>query len=152
MPTRTRLCLLCLCLLGWSAVVQAAAPPRNQLDRAALVPILSGEYIIVGRRADSEVTYTGRLTFRGHGDGLRFTRTVGGHTVRGKATLEMTVVGDPAPVLRMSFVLDGQRYDGTYQWTFDLDNYARFTGYVYRPETHAAGLEMLFPAEPAVRE
>ena len=61
-------------------------------------------------------------------------------------------VGDPAPVMRMSFVLDGKHYDGTYQWKFDYDNYARFTGYVYQPTTHAAGLEMLFPAEPAVRE
>ena len=113
---------------------------------------MSGDYIIVGRRADSEATYTGRLTFRARGERLGFTRTVGGHTVRGTATLEMTVVGDPAPVMRMRFVLDGQHYDATYQWKFDYDNYARFTGYVYQPGTHAAGLEMLFPAEPAVRE
>ncbi len=113
---------------------------------------MPGDYVIVGRRADSEATYTGRLTFRKHGNGLGFTRTVGGHTVRGTATLGTTFVGDPAPVMRMRFVLDDQRYDATYQWKFDYDNYARFTGYVYQSGTHAAGLEMLFPAEPTVRE
>lgn len=128
------------------------AAPSKDLDRETLTNIMSGDYIIVGRKADSEATYTGRLTFRQRGDRLGFRRTVAGRTVRGTATLEMTVVGDPAPVLRMRFVLDGQRYDATYQWKFDYDNYARFTGYVYRPETKAAGLEMLFPAEPAVRD
>ena len=151
MPTLLRLCLLCLVLLGWSRAVHAA-PKKDALDRATLTNIMSGDYIIVGKKPDSEATYTGRLTFRARGQRLAFTRTVGGRTERGTATLEMTVVGDPAPVLRMHFKLDGQPYDGIYQWKFDYDNYARFTGYVYRPGTKAAGLEMLFPAEPAVRE
>ena len=36
----------------------------------------------------------------------------------------------------------------------DLDNYARFTGYVYRPDgtTKEGGLEMLFPRLPSIRE
>ena len=152
MPTRLRFPLLCLVLLlGWSGVARAA-PKKDTLDRANLTNIMSGEYIVVGKKPDSEATYAGRLTFRARGDRLGFTRTVGGRTERGTATLEMTIVGDPAPVLRMHFKLDGQPYDATYQWKFDLDNYARFTGYVYRTGTKAAGLEMLFPAEPAVRE
>ena len=151
MPIRLRLCLLCLALLGWSGAVQGA-PKKDTLDRATLTNILSGDYIIVGKKPDSEATYAGRLTFRRRGEQLAFTRTVGGRTERGTATLEMTVVGDPAPVLRMRFKLDGVPHDGTYQWKFDYDNYARFTGYVYLPGTKAAGLEMLFPAEPAVRE
>ena len=37
---------------------------------------------------------------------------------------------------------------------FDLDNCARFTGYVYRADgtNKAAGLEMLFPLPPLVRK
>ena len=116
---------------------------------------MQGDYVVVGKKADSQAAYTGRLTFRPRGERLAFTRTVEGHTVRGTATLEMTVVGDPAPVLRMRFVQDGQKLEATFQWMFDLDNYARFTGYVYRVDgvtTKAAGLEMLFPAAAAVRE
>ena len=147
-----RFLLLCCVLLGWSSVVRAAPQAKDTLDRANLTNILSGEYIIVGKKPDSDATYTGQLTFRQRGERLAFVRTVGGRTERGTATLDLTVVGDPAPVLRMHFKLDGQPHDGTYQWKFDYDNYARFTGYVYRPDTKAAGLEMLFPADPAVRE
>ena len=99
-------------------------------------------------------TYTSRLTFRPHGEKLAFTRTMAGRTVRGTATLEMTVVGDPVPVLRMRFVRDGQHLEATFRWMIDLDNYSFFTGYVYRPggTTKAAGLERLFLSLPAVRE
>ena len=152
MPTRLRLCLLCIALLLGGPGSAHAAPKKDTLDRANLTNIMSGEYIIVGKKPDSDATYSGRLTFRRRGERLGFVRTVAGRTERGTATLELTVVGDPAPVLRMHFKLDGIRHDATYQWKFDLDNYARFTGYVYLPGTKAAGLEMLFPAEPAVRE
>ena len=145
-----RFLLLCCVLLGWSCAVQAV--PKDTLDRANLTNFMSGDYIIVGKKPDLDTTYTGRLTFHRRGERLRFVRTVGGRTERGIATLEMTRVGDPVPVLRMHFKLDGQPHDGIYQWKFDYDNYARFTGYVYRPDTKAAGLEMLFPAEPAVRD
>ncbi len=145
--------LLLILLAGWSSAAQAK--PASGLPRADLVNIMQGEYIVVGRKPDSQATYTGRLSFRSRGEKLAFTRTVDGRTVRGIATLETTVVGDPAPVLRMRFVQDGQRLEATFQWMIDLDIYARFTGYVYRPEgnaTKAAGLEMLFPADPTVRD
>ena len=142
-----------LVLLGvWSSA--ARAKPAVGLDRATLVNIMQGDYVVVGRQPDSQATYTGRLSFRPRGEKLAFTRTVAGRTARGVATLELTVVGDPAPVLRMRFVQGGQRYEATFQWMFDLDNYARFTGYVYRPDdtTRQAGLEMLFPLDPSTRE
>ena len=142
------LSLLSLCTC---AGLTEAAP---SLPRAELASIMAGDYIVVGKKPDSDATYSGRLSFRTRGSKLAFTRTIAGRTVRGVATLELTVVGDPAPVLHMHFVQDGRRLDATFQWKFDLDNYARFTGYVYLPDgtTKAAGLEMLFPAEPAVRE
>lgn len=151
MKTLTSLFLLSLLCLGPLA---ARAESTFGLHRADLVNLMVGEYIVVGRMADSNVTYSGRLTFRNHGRKLGFTRTIGGKVVRGVATLELTVVGDPAPVLRMSFDQGGRRYDSTFQWMFDLDNYARFTGYVYRPDdtTKQVGLEMLFPLQPSVRD
>ena len=150
LPTM-RLLLLILLVFPWSL---ARAKPPSTLPRADLVNIMQGDYVIVGRKPDSLATYTGRLTFRARGEKLGFTRTVDGRTVRGVATLETTAIGDPAPVLRMRFVQDGQRLGATFQWMIDLDNYARFTGYVYRADdtTKAPGLEMLFPLAPTVRE
>ena len=114
---------------------------------------MQGDYIVVGKKPDSQATYTGRLTFLPRGDKLAFTRTVAGRTVRGVATLELTITETPVPVLRMHFVQDGRRCEATFQWMIDLDNYARFTSYVYRPDgtTKAGGLEMLFPLLPSIR-
>ena len=144
---------LLLVLLGASSSV-AGVKPTDQLPRAELVNVMQGDYVVVGKKPDSQATYTGRLTFRPRGEKLAFTRTVAGRTVRGVATLELTVMGGQAPVLRMHFVQDGQRYEATFQWMIDLDIYARFTGYVYRPDdtTRQAGLEMLFPLAPSIRE
>lgn len=131
------------------------AAPASKLRRTDLASMMTEDYVVVGRKPDSNATYTGRLNLRARGSKLAFTRMIEGRTVRGTATLEMTVVGDPAPVLRMRFVQDGQRLEATFQWMFDLDNYARFTGYVYRADAStakAAGLEMLFPLPPSVRE
>ncbi len=144
--------LLLILLSGWSSA--ARAKPASKLPRAELVNVMQGDYVVVGKQPDSQATYTGRLTFRPRGETLAFTRTVAGHTVRGVATLELTVMGGQAPVLRMHFVQDGQRYEATFQWMIDLDIYARFTGYVYRPDgtTKEGGLEMLFPLAPSIRE
>ena len=144
--------LILLLLGGWCSA--AWANPAAKLPRVELVNVMQGDYIVVGKKPDSNATYTGRLSFRPRGEKLSFIRTVDGQTVRGTATLELTAVGDLAPILRMRLVQDGQRYEGTFQWMIDLDNYARFTGYVYRRDgtTKAAGLEMLFPLLPSIRE
>ena len=154
MPRHRRLTSLLglLCLL---LAFPVHARPVSKLPRKELVNIMVGEYTVVGKRPEADSTYTGRLVFRAKGSKLAFTRTVEGKVVRGVATLETTTIGDPAPVLRLRFVQDGQRLEATFQWMFDLDNYARFTGYVYRVDgvtTRRAGLEMLFPTPPSVRE
>lgn len=148
-----RFLALLLVLLGvWSSA--ARAKRAADLPRADLVNVMQGDYVVVGKKPDSQATYTGRLTFRPRGKTLAFTRTVAGRTVRGVATLELTVMGDRAPVLRMHFVQDDQRYEATFQWMIDLDIYARFTGYVYRPDgsTKEGGLEMLFPLALSIRD
>ena len=158
-PVRVRLSLILLLpLFSWTSSAARAQPTASaakpKLPRSELVNIMAGDYVVVGKRPDSEATYAGRLSFRPRGQRLAFARTVGGRAARGVATLELTVVGDPAPVLRMRFVQDGQRLEATFQWKFDLDNYARFTGYVYRSDgtTRTAGLEMLFPLPPSTRD
>lgn len=132
----------------------ALAAPTSKLPRAEFVNVMQGDYVVVGKKPDAQTAYVGRLTFRPRGNKLAFARTVAGRTVRGVATLELTATETPVPVLRMHFVQDGQRYEATFQWMIDLDNYARFTGYVYRPDgtTKEGGLEMLFPRLPSVRE
>ena len=149
-----RFLTLLLATTVYLSPVATRGASANKLSRADLANIMQGNYIVVGKKPDSRATYTGQLTFRARGQPLAFRRTVDGHTVRGVATLEMTVVGDPAPVLRMSFVQAGQHYSATFQWMFDLDNYARFTGYVYRSDntTKVVGLEMLFPFPPTIRD
>lgn len=157
-PVRLALLLL---LFSWAFSAARAQPAATaiaklKLPRSELVNVMAGDYVVVGKRPDSEATYTGRLSFRARGQKLAFTRAVvGGRTTRGVATLELTVVGDPAPVLRMTFVQEGRRYGATFQWMVDLDNYPRFTGYVYPLDgtpVRAAGLEMLFPLPPSVRD
>ena len=128
-----------------------APTPATGPDRADMVMFMSGDYTIVGKKPDSQATYTGKLRFTAHGEKLGFTRTVGGHTTRGTAVFDTVAGGDRIPVLRLNFHQFGRDYAGTYQWSSDYDNYVRFPGYVYRPDTKAAGLEMLFPVPPSVR-
>ena len=151
MPVAMRILILLLATLACLPPSPVWAAPADKLPRAELVNVMQGDYTVVGKKPGSRASYTGRLTFRPRGQKLAFRRTVDGRTVRGVATLELMAFGDPAPVLRMRFVQDGQRYDATFQWMIDLNNDARFTGYVYRTDgtTKDPGLEMLFPLVPS---
>lgn len=60
---------------------------------------------------------------------------VAGRTDRGTATFGTVSGMDHTPVLRVHFKLDDQTCAGIFQWKFDYDNYARSTGYLYRPDT-----------------
>ncbi len=166
----TRILLLPLLLLGFLLTFGRAEPqtptpapkqkaktkptptPSTGFDRTGMVNFMVGDYTIVGRKPDSSATYTGKLHFTARGEKLNFTRTVGGHTTRGTAVFDTVADGDRIPVLRLNFHQFGRDYAGTYQWSSDYDNYARFTGYIYRPNTKTAGLEMLFPVPPSVRD
>lgn len=138
----------------WLSLLSAAlaAPPLPGADRENWANLLAGDYTVVGRKPDSQALYTGRLTLRARGGKLAFVRTVAGRTDRGTATFDTVAGMDRIPVLRMRLVLDGKPCAGIYQWKFDYDNYARFTGYVYREDTRAAGLEAWFPVPPSVRD
>lgn len=107
---------------------------------------LAGTYRVVGKELDSDKMYSGKVTFRGGDEHLTVTRDIHGETIQGIGTIEHALGLDQAHVLRVRFTRKGQDFEITYLWHHDLDNYARLSGYLYRPgkQTAAPGLEALF--------
>lgn len=123
-------------------------PRPKTFDAESTAGFLVGNYFLVGKKPDSEATYSGRVVLTQHGDKFDVTRMINGQTVHGTAFFE-TATPDKIPVLRMRFQFEGETCEATYLWQGDLDNYARLTGYVYSPtknKTKLPGLEVLFPA------
>lgn len=86
----------------------ATEPPKPPYDLDFVAQFVAGEYVLVGRKPESESTYTGRVILSKHGDGLEFTRTVGGDTQHGSVVLDTKTSENGRPVLRMRFPVDGQ--------------------------------------------
>jgi len=107
---------------------------------------LSGTYLLVGQEPDSGKTYSGRVIFKKQGDHLKVTRIIQGEKITGVGTIEHALGPDKANVLRVRFTRNKKKFEITYLWRSDLDNYARLSGYVYQPGRHTAapGLEALF--------
>jgi len=107
---------------------------------------LSGTYLVVGQEPDSNRTYTGRVVFKKQGDHLEVTRIIHGERITGVGTIEHALGPDKANVLRVRFTRNKQKFEITYLWRSDLDNYARLSGYVYQlgKRTATPGLEALF--------
>ncbi|HEY3660934.1 MAG TPA: hypothetical protein VGK91_06880 [Candidatus Udaeobacter sp.] len=118
---------------------------RKQADEKSLRSYMTGEYDLIGRKADSSATYNGHVTLRDEGGILHATRTVEGKTDKCAARFDTVAGSDRIPVLRMHFRFDGKEYDATYTWQSDPDNYPRFTGYLYLSGTKSPGLEAFFP-------
>jgi hypothetical protein len=106
---------------------------------------MSGEYELLGRKADSGTIYSGHVSLRDDNGALQVTRTIDGKTDKSVARFATVAGDDRIPVLRMHFHFDGKEYDATYRWQSDPDNYPRFTGYLYLSGTKSPGLEALFP-------
>jgi len=115
------------------------------VDEEFLRGYMAGEYDLIGRKADSTATYTGRMTLRDENGALQVTRIIEGKTDKCRARFDTVAGTDRIPVLRIHFHFDGKEYDATYRWQSDPDNYPRFTGYVYLANTKSPGLEALFP-------
>jgi len=118
---------------------------QKPLDEAFLRSYMAGEYDLIGRKADSALTYNGHVTLRDEGGLLQVIRTVEGKTDKCAARFDTVAGADRIPVLRMHFRFDGKEYDAIYRWQSDPDNYPRFTGYVYLSGTKSPGLEAFFP-------
>jgi hypothetical protein len=118
---------------------------QKQLDEESLRSYMTGEYNLIGRKADSIATYSGHVTLRDEAGILQVTRTIDGNTEKSAARFDTVAGTDRIPVLRMHFHFDGNEYEATYRWQSDPDNYPRFTGYLYLSGTKSPGLEALFP-------
>ena len=131
-----------LCL---SAVSLSPSEVMAQIsDDDFISGFIAGDYILIGKAPDSDRTYSGRVTIRVTPEGLVIKRTIGSETVTGTATAELTREG--VGVLRIRFHENEIDYEETCMIESDLDNYSRFTCYLYQPgvETDQPGLEALF--------
>ncbi|MGD9949815.1 MAG: hypothetical protein AB7U29_15245 [Desulfobulbus sp.] len=138
-----------LIVLGLAVATMASAKPAIATDPRThpdLCGFLAGTYIVVGKKVDSGQTYFGRVILRQNKEGLQVERIIGGKRLRGEGRIEHALGSDAADVLRVRFVHQGEKYEITYLWRSDLDNYARLSGYVYKPgiQTDTPGLEVLF--------
>lgn len=138
-------CLAIGAILLVAVSVPSAETDTKSLDEEFLRHYMSGEYDLVGRKADSIATYNGHVTLRDEEGVLQVTRIVDGRTDKCAARFDTVAGTDRIPVLRMRFYFDGREYDATYRWQSDPDNYPRFTGYLYVSGTKSPGLEALFP-------
>lgn len=138
------------CLTIWASLLvvtfaRLGEADQKQLDEESLRSYMTGEYDLIGRKADSTLTYNGHVTLRDKSGVLQVTRAVDGKIEKCSARFDTVAGTDRIPVLRMRFQFDGKEYDATYRWQSDPDNYPRFTGYLYLSGTKSPGLEALFP-------
>ena len=140
---RTFLSILAMLLLANS--VRCSDADRKPTDEQTLRSYMTGEYELIGRKADSSTIYSGHVSLRNDNGTLQVIRTVEDKTDKSVARFDTVAGDDRIPVLRMHFHFDGKEYDATYGWQSDPDNYPRFTGYVYVSGTTSPGLEALFP-------
>jgi hypothetical protein len=130
-----------LLVLGIAPFAQAEDP-----SQAFLADFVVGRYHLVGREADSETTYQGRVDiFRDPQNALQVRRTVGGLVITGTAAIEQATLAE-TEVLRMRFTEAGIAFECTCLIQGDLDNYARLSCHRYRRDgkTRRPGLEALF--------
>ena len=140
---RSFLSILAMLLLANSVCCSDA--DLKLADEQSLRSYMTGEYELIGRKADSSTIYSGHVSLRDNNGTLQVIRTVEGKTDKSVARFDTVAGDDRIPVLRMRFHFDGKEYDATYRWQSDPDNYPRFTGYVYVSGTKSPGLEALFP-------
>lgn len=107
---------------------------------------LSRTYRVIGQEIESVRPYGGKVIFNNAGDQIEVTRIICGDRITGVGKIERALGTDKANVFRVRFTRNGQKYEITYLWQSDLDNYARLSGYVYEPGKHTSnpGLEALF--------
>jgi hypothetical protein len=116
-------------------------------DTNNTMQFLTGDYLLIGKKPDLSVTYSGTISFvyKEEKKELEFIRTINGKKIKGIAKIEKALGGE-AEVLRLRFTEDKLEYEGTFLWRSDLDNYGRLSGYIYlkNGNTKTPGLEAYF--------
>lgn len=146
---------ICVCVSTIvSGVLLAANSGHESLERMVV-----GQYVIVGKQVESDITYHGTADIFLKNNRLLIKRVIDGQVELGKAAVESAAGGD-AKVLRMRFnKKTGQHagknfvaYEQTCMIGSDLDNYARLSCHVYKRDgsTKKPGLETFFIEHSAV--
>jgi hypothetical protein len=138
-----------------SGIANKPGPSPADDDVDSLLDYFTGSYRLIGKELDSSKTFLGRVVINRKGNQLQILRTVNGTTVEGVGSIEMAPIAS-SRVLRIRFSIGTSKFEGTYLFHSDLDNYARITGYLYRIDpktgtpfaTKNPGLETLFPEAP----
>src|SRR5438105_13300541 len=111
---RASLVFLSLIVFTGTGIAQHRTPPDT--DKAKLwnswAKFIVGKYVVVGKKPDSDATYTGRVSLDWDGKVFKVTRTVAGQTVQATGSFEVEPgCCDYNTVLRMRFPFDGQSYE-----------------------------------------
>jgi len=146
--------LLVLFLAG-SASATSPTPSPTSDDIDDLLGFLTGSYRLIGKELDSNKTFLGRVVINQKDKQLQVLRTVNGVTMEGVGRIEIAPLAS-SRVLRIRFTSGNNKFEGTYLYHSDLDNYARITGYLFKIDpktgvpidTKNPGLEVLFPEAP----
>ncbi|NTV42502.1 MAG: hypothetical protein HGA63_04295 [Syntrophobacteraceae bacterium] len=115
------------------------------LSNEFFAEFLVGNYKVVGRKVDSQETYTGSVTISPGEGVLEMRRDIQGRKTVARAEIVKSRV-EGTPVLQVTFEEAGATYEGSYVWSSDLDNYARISGYIVKrgEKTDNPGMECLF--------
>ena len=130
-----------LILLIFSAVMLA----QEKIETDFFYGYLAGKYHLIGKEIEGDGTYLGEVEIVNRDTLFEIRRTINGKTIFGKGILDYTKHED-IPFLRVNFTDDGVEYEASYLWQSDFDNYARISGYLYKPgeRTEDPGLEVMF--------
>ncbi len=110
-----------------------------------LTDFVVGNYQLIGKSFESDITYAGRAELSLTAQGLLIKRTINGKVVEGRGAIE-TIMADNIPILRLHFKSAATELEETCLVDSDLDNYARLTCHLYKPgiETEHPGMEAYF--------
>ena len=130
-------------ILGFLSHGAIADNPDNH---EFLYGFLAGKYIVVGKSPDSQSPYYGNIELKNNRDHLTIVRNINGKAITGTGQIEHTSINNQTNVLRTRFNDGDKKYEATYLWQSDLDNYARISGYLYQNgiKTTSPGIEALF--------
>ena len=86
-----------------------------------------GDYHLVGKKPGSGKPYTGTVTISRSGDFLRISRCIEGKVITGSGTVKK-ITSDEIPILNYYYKLDDATYEGHYEISGDINNFARLGG------------------------
>jgi hypothetical protein len=117
----------------------------EKIDEESLYGYFAGKYLLIGKKVDSDETYSGKIEILNKGKYIEVKRIINKVEVKGIGKIEYLVY-ENIPVLKIRFKEKGVEYECEFTWSSDFDNYPRISGYVEikGKETDNPGLEVLF--------